>query len=50
MAFESPFPSIQIKNITSIEIERIIGSLKSSQTQGYDIIYSKPVKPLSEFL
>jgi hypothetical protein len=38
MAFESTFPNIQINKTTSSEIERKIGSLKSSKTQGYDNI------------
>jgi hypothetical protein len=38
MAFGSTFPNIQITKTTSSEIERIIGSLKSSKTQGYDEI------------
>jgi hypothetical protein len=37
-AFESPVPSIKITKTTSREIERIILSLKSSQTHGYDEI------------
>jgi hypothetical protein len=37
-AFESPFPSMKSTKTTSREIERIIGSFKSSQTQGYDEI------------
>jgi hypothetical protein len=44
MAFESTFPNIQIKKTTSSEIERIIGSLKSSKTQGYDEISNNILK------
>jgi hypothetical protein len=36
MAFGNTFPNIQIKKTTSSEMEMIIGSLKSSKTQGYD--------------
>jgi hypothetical protein len=38
MAFGSTFPNTQIKKTTSSEIERIIGSLKSSKTLEYDEI------------
>jgi hypothetical protein len=44
MAFRSTFPNIQIKETTSSEIERIIGSLKSSKTQGYDKIANNILK------
>jgi Notch-like protein len=36
VAFGSTFPNIKIKKTASSEIKRIIGSLKSSKTQGYD--------------
>jgi hypothetical protein len=42
-AFKNPFPAIKITK-TSKEIERIIGSLKSSQTQGYDKISNNILK------
>jgi hypothetical protein len=50
MAIESTFPNIQIKKTTSSEIERIIGSLKSSKTQGYDEISNNILKACKIFI
>jgi hypothetical protein len=50
VAFGSPFPNIQIKKTTSSEIERIIGSLKSSKTQGYDEISNNILKACKTFI
>jgi hypothetical protein len=52
MAFGSTFPNMEIKKTTSIEVERIIGSLKSVKPKDitkFQIIYSKLVKSLSVF-
>jgi hypothetical protein len=50
MAFGSTFPNIQIKKTTSSEIERIIGSLKSSKTQGYDEFSNNILKACKIFI
>ena len=49
MAFESPFPNIQIKKTTYNEIEKVIGSLKASQAQGYDEISNNILKACKTF-
>jgi hypothetical protein len=49
-AFGSPFPKIQIRKTTSIKIERIIESLKISQTHGYDEISSNILKACKTFI
>ena len=50
MAFESPFPNIQIKKTTYNEIEKVIGSLKASQAQGYDDISNNILKACKTFI
>jgi hypothetical protein len=50
MAFGSTFPTIQILKTTSSEIEGIIGSLKSSKTQGYDEISNNILKACKIFI
>jgi hypothetical protein len=49
-AFESPVPSIKITKTTSREIERIIFSLKPSQTHGYDEISNNMLKICKSFI
>jgi hypothetical protein len=49
-ACESPLPSIKIIQTTSREIERIIWSLKSSQTHGYDEILNNILKACKNFI
>jgi flagellar basal body P-ring protein FlgI len=49
MAFGSTFPNIQIKKTASSETESIIGSLKSSKTQGYDEISNDILKACKTF-
>jgi hypothetical protein len=49
-AFGSTFPNIQIKKTTSSEIEKIIGSLKSNKTQGYDEISNNILKACKTFI
>jgi hypothetical protein len=49
-AFGSPFPKIQISKTTSVEIERIIKSLKSSCTYGYDEISNYILKACKTFI
>jgi hypothetical protein len=49
-AFGSPFPKIQISKTTSVEIGRIIKSLKSSYTYGYDEISSNILKACKTFI
>jgi Notch-like protein len=48
-AFGSPFPKIQISKTTSVEIERIIKSLKSSYAYGYDEISNNILKACKTF-
>jgi hypothetical protein len=43
-AFDRPFPKMQIWKTTSIEIERVIESLKASLTHGYDEISNNILK------
>jgi hypothetical protein len=43
-AFNKPFPKIMVKNTTSTEIEKIIKSLKPSNTYGYDEISTQILK------
>jgi hypothetical protein len=43
-SFDSPFPKIQIWKTTNMEIERVIESLKVSQTHGYDEISNNILK------
>jgi hypothetical protein len=50
MAFGSTFPYIQNKKTTSSEIEKIIVSLKSSKTQGYDKISNNILKACNTYL
>ena len=50
MAFESPFPNIQIKKTTYKEIVKVIGSLKASQAQGYDEISNNILKACKTFI
>jgi hypothetical protein len=50
MAFGSTFPNIQIRKTTSSETERIIGSLKSSKTPGYDKISNNILKACKTFI
>jgi hypothetical protein len=49
-AFGSPFPKIQISKTTSVEIERIIKSLKSSYTYGYGEISINILKACKTFI
>jgi hypothetical protein len=49
-AFGSPFPKIQISKTMSVAIERIIKSLKSSYTYGYDEISGNIVKACKTFI
>jgi hypothetical protein len=49
-AFESPFPNLNITKTTSREIERIILSLKSSQTHEYDEISNNILKACKSFI
>ncbi|GFG36110.1 hypothetical protein Cfor_03752, partial [Coptotermes formosanus] len=49
-AFGSPFPKIQISKTMSVEIERIIKSLKSSYMYGYDEISNKILKACRTFI
>jgi hypothetical protein len=48
-AFGSPFPKIQISRTMSVEIERIIKSLKSIYTYGYDEISNNILKACKTF-
>jgi hypothetical protein len=49
-AFKSPFPTITITKTTNKEIEKIIGSLKSSYTHGYDEISDNILKTSKNFI
>jgi hypothetical protein len=49
-AFSSPFPRIQISKTTCVAIERIIKSLKSSNTHGYDEISNNILKACKTFI
>jgi hypothetical protein len=49
-AFESPVPSIKITKTPSREIERIILSLKLTQTHGYDEISNNILKICKTFI
>jgi hypothetical protein len=43
-AFDSPFPNIQIRKTTNIEVEKAIESLKATDTHGYEGISNKILK------
>jgi hypothetical protein len=49
-AFKSSFPTIKFTKTTNKEIERIIGSLKSSYTQRYDEISNNTLKACKNFI
>jgi Notch-like protein len=49
-AFGSPFPKIQIMKIMNIQTERIIESLKTSHTQGYDEISINILKTCTTYI
>jgi hypothetical protein len=49
-AFRSPFTNLIITKATSKEIEKIIGSLKSSYTQGYDEISNNILKACKNYI
>jgi hypothetical protein len=49
-AFKSSFPTIKFTKTTNREIERIIGSLKSSYTHGYDEISNNILKACRNFI
>jgi hypothetical protein len=48
--YKSPFPIITITKTTNKEIEKIIGSLKSSYTHGYDEISNNILKTCKNFI
>jgi hypothetical protein len=49
-AFGNPLPKIQIMKTTNTEIERIIESLKTSYTQGYDEISNNILKACKTYI
>jgi hypothetical protein len=49
-AFDRPFPKMQTWKTTSIEIERVIESLKASQTHGYDVISNNILKACKTYI
>jgi hypothetical protein len=50
VAFDRPFPKMQIWKTTCIEIERIIESLKASLTHGYDEISNNILKVCNTYI
>jgi hypothetical protein len=49
-SFDSSFPEIQIWKTTNMEIERVIQSLKVSQTHGYDEISNNILKACKTYI
>ncbi|PNF37508.1 hypothetical protein B7P43_G14331 [Cryptotermes secundus] len=47
---EIPFPDIKFKNTTTIEIERIINSIRTKNSHGYDGITTKMLKVSTPFI
>jgi hypothetical protein len=48
--FHKPFPSIKFNNMSTIEIEKIINSLKIKESSGYDEICTKILKTSAPFI
>jgi len=48
--FQTPFPSIKLKNTSSKEIEKIINSLKIKESSGYDDVSTKLLKISAPFI
>jgi hypothetical protein len=49
-SFDSPFPKIKVWKTTNMEIERVIQSLKVSQTHGYDELSNNILKACKTYI
>jgi len=49
-SFKNPFPNINLKSVSTKEIENLIKSLKPKNSSGYDRISTKLIKICSPFM
>jgi len=49
-SFKNPFPNINLKSISTKEIENLIKSLKPKNSSGYDGIFTKLIQISSPFI